>query len=193
MHRFFRAPVGLLALVLATLSAGCADTTAPQAGEEAGQTFRRGGGEAAPDLEVLARFRTRPQVRQGWAARWIGPEGGRLDFAGFAVEVPRGAVDHATLFVIRLPADSSGAERVTAQFEPAGVPFARDVFVELPYSNTTLEGLADPAVVRWAQGWTDMGGELTGDGERLRTSTDQLSTYGATEVPRTGAIVVSGG
>jgi hypothetical protein len=174
----------VLALLLAVLGVGCApDAESPLAPQPSG-----GPSLNSSEMQVLARFRTKPQVTIAWAKKWIGPEGGRLDFA---IEVPRGAVDKVTMFSIRLPVDPQGSEHVVAEFGPHGTRFAQPVAIELPYRNTTLDGLS-PSVVWWNEGWVDMGGSLTGDGLRVRTLTDHFSTYGTTEA-RNGAIVVSGG
>lgn len=175
-----------LALFLAV--AGCADVQQPTLAvpEPAGPSLSAG------DMDRLARFQQKPQVTIAWAKKWIGPEGGRLDFMGFAIEVPAGAVDKVTMFSIKLPVDPNGSERVVAEFGPHAVPFKQPVGIEFPYRGTTIEGALSPTVVWWNGMWVDMGGTVTADGQRLRTSTDHFSTYGTTDA-RSGAIATAGG
>lgn len=184
-----------LALVLAgpmLLLAGCGEAagpTTPSGRPGAPAASRAGGG---PELEWLAAFRQEPAGGVAWAKRWIGPEGGRLDLGGFAVEVPAGAVDRPTQFSIRLPVDPQGAERVVAEFGPHNQVFARPVEIELPYAGTSVEG-ADATIVWWdpdARAWVDVGAALTADGTRLRTPTPHFSTFG---VSSGGTILMSGG
>ena len=176
-----------LALVLAVAGAGCADAGAPLSAHGGTPSFSGG---VSPDVNVLARYRTKPQITIAWAKKWIGPEGGRLDFLGFAIEVPAGAVDKVTMFSIRLPVDPSGSEHVVAEFAPHGKTFARPVAIELPYRNTSIDGAA-ATIVWWNEGWVDVGGTLTADGLRVRTLTDHFSTYGTTEA-RGGSMLTSG-
>ena len=148
----------------------------------------------ATEITKLARFRSKPQVTIAWAKKWIGPAGGRLDFLGFAIEVPAGAVDKVTMFTIRLPVDPQGSEYVVAEFGPHNQDFAKPVAIELPFRNTTLEGSTyAPTIVWWNDAWQDMGAQITADGVRVRTLTSHFSTYGAAESNRSGAIIVSGG
>jgi hypothetical protein len=176
-------------LAMMVLVAGCTDAGSPTAARAGAPAFATGGG---PDVAALARFNKKPQITIAWAKKWIGPEGGRLDFYGFAIEVPAGAVNKVTMFTIRLPVDPNGAEHVVAEFGPHAQPFNKPVSIELPYHNTSIEGSTASTIVWWNNGWTDMGGTVTADGLRLRTSTDHFSTYGTTDA-RGGAIVVSGG
>ena len=178
------------AAVVCMAVAGCADANAPTAARAGVPAFSSGAG--TPDLTALARFRSRPQITIAWAKKWIGPQGGRLDFYGFAIEVPPGAVDKVTMFSIRLPVDPNGSEHVVAEFEPHGKLFGAPVAIELPYRNTTLEGVASPTIVWWNSGWWDQGATITADGQRLRTLVDHFSTYGTTD-QRSGAIAASGG
>lgn len=178
------------ALVLASCSSPT-DAPAPAAAL-ANRTATSGG----PDLSRLARFDQRPSITIAWAKQWIGPEGGRLEFRGFAVEVPPGAVDRMTQFSIRLPVDPKGSERVVAEFGPHGASFAQPVRIEFPYSGTSIYGDADARVVWWDQSlgaWVDVGGQATSDGMRLQTLTDHFSTYGTTSEQRGGSVLVSGG
>lgn len=175
-----------LALLLAVLSVGCTDGETPLSAVPAGPSL------STSDMEALARFRSKPQVTIAWAKKWIGPEGGRLDFMGFAIDVPAGAVDKVTMFTLRLPVDPQGSEHVVAEFGPHAVQFKHPVAIEFPYRGTTLEGATTPTVVWWNGGWVRMGGTVTADGQRLRTTTDHFSTYGTTEA-RNGTFVTSGG
>lgn len=178
-----------LTLAVSLLAAGCADAGSPLAARQGMPAFNTG---TSPDLARLAKFRQTPQVTIAWAKKWIGPQGGRLDFYGFAIEVPPGAVDKVTMFTIRLPVDPSGAEHVVAEFGPHNQQFARPVAIELPLRGTSIEGSATPTIVWWDAAWVDMGATVTSDGKRLRTLTDHFSTYGTTE-NRGGAIATSGG
>ena len=177
------------ALALTVLAAGCVDAPSPLAARAGEPAFNTG---TAPDMNALARFNTKPQITIAWAKKWIGPEGGRLDFYGFAIEVPAGAVDKVTQFSIRLPIDPHGSERVVAEFAPHNQQFNKPVAIELPYDNTTIEGSSTPKVVWWNDAWVNIGGTVTADGLRLRALTDHFSTYGTTD-GRGGAMVTSGG
>jgi hypothetical protein len=179
------------ALFVAVVASGCTDA-GPTLSERSAQVESAGPSLNASQLNPLARFHTRPQVTMAWAKKWIGPEGGRLDFMGFAIDVPAGAVDRVTMFSLKLPMDRSGSEHVVAEFGPHTVTFKRPVAIEFPYSGTTIEGAPAPAVVWWNGGWVNMGGAVTRDGQRLRTTTDHFSTYGTTSVQGT-TFVTSGG
>jgi hypothetical protein len=177
-------------LAVSFLAAGCADAGSPLSARQGVPSFSGG---TSPDVAPLAKFRQTPQVTIAWAKKWIGPEGGRLDFYGFAIDVPAGAVDKVTQFSIRLPVDPQGAEHVVAEFSPHGKQFAVPVAIELPFRGTTIETSAAPTVVWWNDAWVDMGATVTADGLRLRTVTDHFSTYGTTEAARGGGIYTSGG
>ncbi|HYW11734.1 MAG TPA: hypothetical protein VE871_07235 [Longimicrobium sp.] len=177
-----------LALFLSVLSTGCSDAArTPLSAEPTGPSL------STSDMQPLARFNKKPQVNVAWAKKWIGPEGGRLDFMGFAIEVPAGAVSKVTMFSIRLPVDPNGSEHVLAEFGPHAVPFARPVVIELPYRGTSIEGTAAPTIVWWNEGWTNVGATLTGDGLRLRTVTDHFSTYATLDARGGGTMLTSGG
>ncbi|HEX2204995.1 MAG TPA: hypothetical protein VHG91_16920 [Longimicrobium sp.] len=185
-----------LAAVLVAFTGGCSDLpvptaaapSAPAATETADATLT-----SAASLDILARFNQKPQVTIAWAKKWIGPEGGRLAFQGFAVDVPAGAVSKVTMFSIRLPVDPKGSEHVVAEFGPHGSKFSRPVTISFPYRGTTLEGASSPTVVWWNNGaWVDMGGWVTADGARISTITDHFSEYGTTSA-RGGSMLVSGG
>lgn len=180
-----------LALLLAVVAGGCTDAD-PTLSDHTAQAAPAGPSLSSSQLTPLARFRTRPQVTIAWAKKWIGPEGGRLDFMGFAIEVPAGAVDKVTMFTLRLPVDPNGSEHVVAEFGPHAVKFARPVAIEFPYRGTTIEGASSPVVVWWNGSWVGMGGAVTRDGQRLRTTTDHFSTYGTTGTLGT-TFVTSGG
>jgi hypothetical protein len=173
-----------------SLATGCADlpsgTGAPLSPADAGPSLSRS------QVSPLARYQQKPQITVAWARTWIGPEGGRLDFRGFAIDVPAGAVDRVTQFSIRLPVDPQGSERVVAEFGPHGATFDVPVTIEFPYRGTSIEGSPFAKVVWWDGAWVDMGGTVTADGERLSTTTDHFSVYGTTE-ERGGGITVSGG
>ena len=179
-----------LCSAFALAAAGCADVAAPVSPPGGSPAFAAG---TAPDLSALARFQHRPQITIAWARTWIGPQGGRLDFQGFAIDVPAGAVDRVTMFTIRLPVDPHGSGHVVAEFLPHGARFAQPVAIELPYAGTTLQGAESPTIVWWNDGWVDMGAAPTADGQRLRTTTDHFSTYGTSEERGGGSMAVSGG
>jgi hypothetical protein len=143
------------------------------------------------NLDILAKFRTKPQITIAWAKMWIGPEGGRLDFQGFTIVVPAGAVDRVTLFSIRLPVDPNGSERVVAEFEPHNVPFGQPVTIGFPYRGTTIEGNSAAHVVWWDNGWVNMGGTISADGSQIFTQTPHFSEYGTTA--ERGSLTASGG
>jgi hypothetical protein len=148
---------------------------------------------ATGNLDIIAKFKVKPQITIAWAKTWIGPAGGRLDFQGFTIIVPPGAVDKVTQFSIRLPVDPSGSERVVAEFEPHNVPFAVPVTIGFPFRGTTIEN--DPAnahVVWWNDTWVDVGGTVSADGSQILTQTPHFSQYGTTD-ERNGGMSVSGG
>ena len=162
-----------LALLLSVLGTGCSDAArSPLSAEPAGPSL------STSDMQPLARFNKKPQVTIAWAKKWIGPAG---------------AVDKVTMFTIRLPVDPNGSEHVVAEFGPHAVPFARPVFIELPYRGTSIEGSAAPTIVWWNAGWTNVGASLTGDGLRLRTATDHFSTYATLDARGGGTMLTSGG
>lgn len=191
-HLVRRAFAGAAAAVL-LLVTGCADPAAPTAAEvpAAGAAPLFSSSTGAPDLSHIAQFRETPSITIAWAKKWIGPQGGRLDFQGFAIEVPAGAVAKRTQFSIRLPVDPNGAEHVVAEFGPHGATFALPVFIELPYAGTTAQG-SDPSVGWWnpdVDAWEPFSTVLTADGLRMRTQTPHFSTFGAMGT----TILVSGG
>lgn len=197
----FRSVMLAAAASLLTL-AGCADVgdagrlVGPGAAPVAARA-PSGGLTERPTLQPLARFRTKPQVTIAWAKKWIGPAGGRLDFQGFAIDVPAGAVGKVTQFSIRLPVDPQGSEHVVAEFGPHGSSFAVPVNIEFPLRGTTLEGVGSATVLWWDGGhnsWVNMGAEPTADGLRLRSTTTHFSTFGTGETEfRGGTVIVSGG
>jgi hypothetical protein len=179
-----------------TLTVGCSDgrgsadtLLAPEMGPSFSETGTK------PDVAALARFNQPRVITIAWAKKWIGPEGGRLDFLDFAIDVPAGAVDQVTQFSIRLPVNPHGSDCVVAEFGPHGSTFAVPVTIELPFRGTSIEGSASAQVVWWNDAWIDMGGTLTADGTRLRTTTDHFSTYGTTDDTERGGngLTVSGG
>jgi hypothetical protein len=150
-------------------------------------------GTGIPDLAALARFDQKPGITIAWAKKWIGPEGGRLEFQGFAIDVPAGAVASVTQFSIHLPVDPKASERVLATFGPHGSRFAVPVTIELPFAGTSITESPWVTIVWWSGSeWVDMGAALTADGLRLETSTDHFSDYGTTD-ERGGGTLVSGG
>jgi len=193
MHRIARKLVPALALLALVAGPGCADRGVPTAPAPAAvPAFGQGG---SPNLASIATFRQRPAVTIAWAKKWIGPEGGRLDFQGFAIVVPAGAVDRVTQFSISLPVDPQGSEHVVAEFGPHNRQFAQPVTVELPFRGTSIEGSTAPTIVGWNDLWMDKGASRTTDGQRLTTQTYDLTTYATSDAVtlRGGSITVSGG
>lgn len=191
MKHLFHNLLAALPVLALSLVVGCAEMPAGVAPEAAADAPLLSKGQGGPDIERLAKFNTKPSITIAWSKKWIGPEGGRLDFQGFAIEVPAGAVDRTTQFSIRLPVDPQGSERVVAEFGPHGAAFAQPVIIELPLAGTSIENSATRSIVWWNDEWVDMGGVITEDGQRLRTSTDHFSTYGTSE--QRGVVITSGG
>ena len=197
----FRSLTGAVLLAGAALVAGCSGggdaptrPEAPQAavGPREGPRFVAGTNHG---LEEIARFNRRPQITVAWAKMWVGPEGGRVDFHGFAIEVPRGAVTKRTMFTLRVPVDPYGGEHAVAEFGPHNQTFLRPIQIELPYRGTSAEGTS--AEVLWfneaAGAWESVGGSLTTDGQRVKTQVNHFSTYGTRDVSRGGQLVTAGG
>ena len=192
MSLLVRKSFSALALFAVTAALGCAGADSPvevpaAPGAPAYNTA------SGLDLDRIAKFRQKPQTVSGWAKAWIGPEGGRLDFLGFAIVVPAGAVDRVTMFSIQVPLDRTGSERVMAEFGPHNKAFALPITIEFPFANTTIEASAAPTVVWWdGYSWVDIGGTVTPDGQRIQATTPHFSTYGTTE-QRGGTLLISGG
>lgn len=196
MHRIFTNLVPALSLFALLAAPGCADREVPTGlAPTATVAAPRFGQAESGALETLATFRQRPSLTIAWAKKWIGPEGGRLDFMGFAIEVPAGAVDRVTMFTISLPVDPKASDRVVAEFGPHNQQFGVPVTIEFPLRGTSIEGSSTPTIVWWSDGWVNMGATLTGDGARLQTQTDHFSTYGTTDqaTSRGGSLSSSGG
>lgn len=195
------------AALLVSLTAGCTEAGTPVDARPVptGASAARGGGtqtasdgstelSSSANLDIIARFRVKPQITIAWAKAWIGPAGGRMDFQGFTVIVPPRAVDKVTMFTIRLPVDPNGSERVVAEFGPHNVTFKQPVTIGLPFRGTSIE--SDPVnarVVWWNNGvWTNMGGTVSADGSQVLTQTPHFSEYGTTNA-RGGTMLTSGG
>jgi hypothetical protein len=75
------------------------------------------------------------------------------------------------------------------------VKFAQPITIELPYVGTTSEGFAAKAL--WydesTNRWTDQGGTLSADGQRVQTQVWHFSTYGAADTRGGGTVSTSGG
>lgn len=194
-----------VAAFLVSLTAGCTEggtpvdaRPVPTGGSAAkGATTQATSGiefTSSANLDIIARFRVKPQITIAWAKAWIGPAGGRMDFQGFTVIVPKGAVDKVTQFSIRLPVDPNGSERVVAEFGPHNVAFKVPVTIGLPFRGTSIEG--DPSnarVVWWDDGvWVNVGGTVSADGSQVLTQTPHFSEYGTTNA-RGGTMLTSGG
>lgn len=181
LARFLTGVVPMLALVAACGEAGSplsgAELAVPVESRVADQTALR-----VVNVERVAEYRvrhTRPENL--WAKAWIGPAGGTVEYYGFRLIVPAGAVSKTTMFSISLPKD--GTERALAEFGPHNVTFAAPITIELPYVGTTAEGFA--ARTLWfdegANQWVNVGGVLTADGQRVKTAVSHFSTYGTAE------------
>jgi hypothetical protein len=182
-----------LIAVVALLFGACADAPHPtESAAPEGAVYSSGTSDAK--LDRIARFSEHRSIHIAWARTWIGPEGGRLDFLGFAIDVPPGAVDKRTAFSIHLPVDPQGSQHVLARFGPHGASFNVPVTIEFPLAGTSIEASAAKTVVWWnGSEWEDVGAEITAGGERLRTTTDHFSEFGTTDQTERGGIITSGG
>lgn len=181
-------------VAFAALLGACADAPSPTGAalEAAGTLYSLEGSDAK--LEQLARFNAPRSIQIAWARTWIGPEGGRLEFLDFAIEVPAGAVSKLTAFSIHVPVDPDGSEHVVARFGPHGASFDVPVTIELPLSGTSIETSETATVVWWdGQRWVDYGAERSSDGQRLRTTTDHFSEFGTTDDSPSRGMSTSGG
>jgi hypothetical protein len=181
MRSFFR--FTLLALSLVVLSCGDQAPSEPPATPQFSASANK--------FDQLARYQSGAlQLTIGFAKKFIGPQGGRLSFAGFEVIVPPGAVSKSTLFSIRLPVDLSSSEFVRAEFGPHQ-QFAVPVTIKLPLRGTTAENT--PAHILWWNGytWEPFPTTQTADG-RIQTQTSHFSEFG-TEDPSKGIILIGGG
>lgn len=191
LRRFLFGVVPVLALV-----AGCGEAGGPFGGvERASPVQARATGETALRLmevhQVAAYKVVKAKPANLWAKAWIGPAGGTLDYYGFRIVVPAGAVDKVTMFTLSLPKE--GTERALAEFGPHNVRFAQPITIELPYVGTTSEGFG--AGTLWfdesVNQWTPVGGTLTADGQRVQTQVWHFSTYGTQAFG--GTLTSSGG
>jgi hypothetical protein len=174
--------------------AGCSEPLQPGLSQVESDVVHFSSSSSNSQLSVLATFNRSPTITIAWAKKWIGPEGGRLAFQGFAIDVPAGAVSKTTQFSIHLPVDPNGAERVVARFGPSGAQFPTAVTIEFPYEGTSIYGDPAATVVWWnpdVSAWVDMGGTITEAG-RLRTTTTHFSEYGTSD-GRGGVLTASGG
>lgn len=201
----FRNALLVVAATVCSLTAGCSDAGTPVSPKASVQgplgsrtattssTSTTTTSTAPTDqLAYLARFKTKPQITIAWAKAWIGPEGGRLDFVGFTLIVPPGAVDKVTMFSIKLPVDPDGSDHVVAEFGPHNTQFAQPITIGFPYRGTTIEGDPSATVVWWNDAWVPMGGTVSADGSQIFTTTPHFSEYGTASY-RGGGMTVSGG
>ena len=199
----FRNALLAVATTVVSLTAGCTDAGTPLSPRSTapGAAFSRAGATttttstslSAPSNAVaqLALFKVKPQVTIAWAKAWIGPAGGRMDFVGFTVIVPPGAVDKVTMFTIKLPVDPQGSEHVVAEFGPHNTTFAKPLTIGFPYRGTTVEGDPGATVVWWNNGWVPMGGTVSADGAQIFTTTTHFSEFGTASYR--GTLTTSGG
>lgn len=148
----------------------------------------------AQDISAIAQYTSgAPSVLFGFALKTIGPEGGSIRLLDFEVVVPRGAVSKPTRFSIRLPYETSLADRAMAEFGPHGTRFSVPVTLKLPYRGTTSDGASDVNVL-WFDGtqWIPFPTALTGDG-RIQTMTNHFSDYGTEATPVDRGLTQAGG
>jgi hypothetical protein len=179
---------------LVALVAGCSEPVQPGITSVEAEAAHFSSSGSNSQISVLATFDRTPNITIAWAKKWIGPAGGRLDFQGFAIDVPAGAVSKNTQFSIHLPVDPNGSERVVARFGPSGAQFPTAVTIEFPYHGTSIYGDPAATVVWWnpdLNAWVNMGGSVTATG-RLRTTTTHFSEYGTSD-GRGGVLTASGG
>ena len=195
----FRNALLVVATTVVSLTAGCSEAGTPVSPRSPqGATLARASTTStstttAPNesLVNLARFKVKPQITIAWAKAWIGPAGGRMDFVGFTVIVPPGAVDKVTMFTIKLPVDPNGSEHVVAEFGPHNPQFAVPLTIGFPYRGTTIEGDPGASVVWWNDGWVPMGGTVSANGSQIFTTTTHFSEFGLASFR--GTITASGG
>lgn len=186
----------LLGVPMLALAAGCSEMEGPRV-EMAPPVEARLAGETMLTLQhvetVAAYKETRVKPANLWAKAWIGPQGGTLEYYGFRIVVPAGAVDKVTMFTLSLPKE--GTERALAEFGPHNVKFAQPITIELPYAGTTSEGYAPKAL--WydesTRLWTDQGGTMSADGLRVQAQVWHFSTYGTGDTRGGGTVSTSGG
>ena len=133
-------------------------------------------GVPRPDIRLLAKLKSGHARPAAVVSETIGPEGGSLRAGDFEIIVPRGAVNRATRFSIRLPADPTGADYAWADFD-ATHSFSR-VFIRLPRANTDSEPGA--RVLWWntkTGKWVVQNTRQLGDG-RIEAEVDHFSIYG---------------
>jgi len=177
---------GVAAVVLTLLTAACSES--PVAPQTKSPTITSA---AAPT--TLARYVSDAPPVAAFASKTIGPEGGTLSLAGFAVVVPAGAVSKPTNFTIRLPGDARLAEYVSASFGPDAVRFARPLTLKLPYAGTTSAG--GTAHVVWFDGssWVALPTTTDTNDGSIQTQTTQLTNYGTEETEPAKGIEPVGG
>lgn len=181
LRRFLSGVVPVLAL-----AAGCAEAGGPFGGvDQAVPVQARVSGETelrVQNVEQVASYKVpKAKPENLWAKAWIGPAGGSVEYYGFRLVVPAGAVSKVTMFTITLPKD--GTLRALAEFGPHNVTFAQPITIELPYAGTTAEGYDAKAL--WydesAKAWVGVGGGLSADGQRVKATVTHFSTYGTSE------------
>ena len=175
LRRFLTVVVPVLAL-----AAGCAEAGGPFAGaDQAVPVAPRLNSVSVVGVQQVAAYKqAKAKPANLWAKAWIGPAGGTLEYYGFRIVVPAGAVSKVTMFTLTLPKD--GTLRAVAEFGPHNVTFAQPITIELPYVGTTAEGYDAKAL--WydaaAGAWVDVGGALSADGQRVKATVTHFSEYG---------------
>jgi hypothetical protein len=132
-------------------------------------------------FDPVARYLQKPHAQDYWIKQWIGPAGGVVDFLGFRIVVPAGAVDRVTKFEIRIPGDNdpNGSDRVWAEFGPHNINFRVPLRLEIPYRNTDAYGVS-PDILWYdtqTKQWVNMGGQVTADGERVFLNVTHFSDW----------------
>jgi len=195
-HALVAASVLLVVGACVDTPAGSDPAVAPTRGPSLGRVTTSEEQLLVPStLDPLARYIKKPHAQDYWIKQWIGPHGGVVDFLGFRIIVPAGAVDRVTKFEIRIPGENTpgGQDRVYAEFGPHNVTFKVPVTIELPYANTDAYGYQTG--VLWynerTRLWQAVGGGITADGARVAVSVTHFSDYGVAAAG--GGLAGSGG
>lgn len=178
----------LVAVGLLVAVGGCVDTPASPEASPGGPNLGRASTTdetqflVPANFDPIARYIAKPHAQDYWIKQWIGPAGGTVNFLGFRIVVPPGAVTRVTKFEIRIPGtnDPDGQEHVWAEFGPHNVNFRVPVRLEIPYRNTDAYGISTG--INWynprTRQWEQMGGQVTPDGERVYLDVTHFSDWG---------------
>jgi hypothetical protein len=149
----FATRLGLVALTTLSLGA-CAIDNAPSAPALAPGDPRAALLESSTQAAALAPYatnglrRARPLAASVSAAQVIGPRGGRLELseAGFAIDVPAGAVASATTFRVTALA----GDMLAYEFSPSGTTFAVPLSATQDLRATNVGKLPKQGSLRFA-------------------------------------------